>query len=138
MNIRRLMFVAVPAIAMAVAVCVVHSIYWDRTLPELKAPSKLLAAVQAFAHDQKARGQPLPPFVSLRELIGGGYVATNEVRAFDGMEVSFATEQDETLPQEILIHVRLPDGTQIGAMGDGSVRQLPKSFNRTNRANLRK
>jgi hypothetical protein len=68
----------------------------------------------------------LPASVSLRELVSGGYITTNDVRAFDGMEVTVSLTASDTDPHSILIRVRMPDGSQIAAMADGSVQQLPK------------
>jgi len=92
----------------------------------LKDAAKLVAAVRAFSRDKTAAGQALPTSVSLRELIGGGYIAASEVRAFDGMEVAISLAVDETRPQEILIRVRLPDGRVIASLADGSAQQLPR------------
>lgn len=58
--------------------------------------------------------------MSLRELVRGGYVAANDVRAFDGMDVIISLAADETRPQDILIRVRMPDGSVIAAFADGS------------------
>src|SRR5262249_55665590 len=100
--------------------------YWQRQQAVLQDPSKIVAAVQAFSRDQPAHGRALPASVSLRELVKGGYVAADDVRAFDGMDVTISLTADETRPQEILIRVRLPDGSVIAALGDGSAQQLPR------------
>ncbi len=102
--------------------------YWNHELPKFTDPAKLINAMQAYTRDLAARGQVLPPTVTLRELLAGGYIATNDVRAFEGMEVTISTAPDPTDPQAPLIRVRLPDGTMNVFMGDGSVqgfRQWP-------------
>jgi len=42
------------------------------------------------------------------------------------MDVTISLDAGDAYPQSILIHVRMPDGTEIAAMADGSVQQLPK------------
>ena len=93
--------------------------------PAFDAP-KLISAVQAFSRDVVARGEKLPSTVSLRELIGGNYVAGSDVRAFDGMDVTISLLADKAQPQEVLMRVRLPDGTVTALMADGSVQGLRK------------
>ena len=126
MKTRRLLALAGSLVAVAIVACVALTSYWQRQQPVLKDASKLVAAVQGFSRDRTAAGQTLPASVSLRELIGGGYVAASDVQAFDGMEVTISLVADETRPQEILIRVRLPDGSVIAAMADGSAQQLPR------------
>ena len=125
MKVRRLIGIASLLVVAAVVICVALSSYWERAQPTFKNAPKLVAAAQAFSRDQKARGQPLPTSVSLRELVNGGYIATNDFHEFDGMDVTFslASEMD---PQTVLIHVRMSDGTKIGVMGDASIRFLEK------------
>jgi len=65
--------------------------------------------------------------VSLRELIDGGYVAFGDVQAFDGMELTISLAADETRPQEILIRVRLPNGSVIAQLADGSIQQVTRA-----------
>ena len=126
MKTRRLIALASSLIAVAIVACVALTSYWQRQQPVLRDASKLVAAVQAFSRDRTAAGQPLPASVSLRELIGSGYVAASDMQAFDGMEVTISLVADETRPQEILIRVRLPDGRVIAQLADGSVQQLPR------------
>ncbi len=78
----------------------------------------------AFSRDLTARGQPLPPTVSLRELVSGGYIAAADLRAFDGMDVTISLTADEARPQEILIRVRMPDGSVTALLADGSIQGL--------------
>ena len=125
MKIRRLIFIVCSLVVAAAVVCAVLVFHWQHSQPVFKDAPKLAAAVQAFSRDQAARGQPLPASVSLHELVSGGYIATNDVHAFDGMDVTISLASD-AYPQSILIHVRMSDGTEIAAMADGSVQQLPR------------
>ena len=117
MKTRRLLAFLASAIAIVISASVILTTYWHRKQPVFKDAPKLVSAIQAFKRDLTAHGQPLPASVSLRELITGGYIAASDVRALDGMEVTISLSADETHPQEILMRVRLPDG---------SVQQLPR------------
>jgi len=124
MKTRRLIVYIASAIGLAIIACVALTTYWQRTQPVFKDAPKLIAAMQAFSRDLTARGQPLPSTVSLRELVSGGYVAASDVRAFDGMDVTISLTADESHPQEILMRIRLPDGSVTALMADGSVQGL--------------
>jgi hypothetical protein len=117
-------------LAAVVVVCVALIFHWQRSQPVFKDAPKLAAAVHAFARDRAARGQPLPTSISLRELVNGDYIATNDVHAFDGMDVTISLAPSlaalDADPESILIHVRMPDGAQIVLLGDGSIQQVSK------------
>ena len=84
MNIRRLLLIAAGAIAAAVVLTLAVNVYWERKQPVLQDATKLSAALQAFCRDEAANGQ-LPAEVSLQDLVKGGYVNSNDVRAFEGI-----------------------------------------------------
>ena len=106
-----------------------HRAEWKRTVAALQSLSveRLSTAARSFARDQTAGGRQLPPEVSLRDLVRAGYLTTNDVRAFVGMEVTFSTRADDTQPQMILARARTPDGQFICLMADGSVQQFTAS-----------
>ncbi len=129
MKTRHYRYFVVPTIwviAVAVAVCLALIAYWKRPVPILNDASKLISAVRAYSLDKAKKGQPVPDTMPLTELVKGGFIAAEDVRAFDGMEVTFYLTIDATNPQEVLIRVRLPDGGQMVMLADGSVKQLPK------------
>ena len=104
----------------------VVSAYWERKQTPFQNAPKLISALQAFSRDQAAAGRRLPPEVSMDDLLRGGYLTTNDVRAFEGMEVTFRTEADESHPQMILARARMPDGQFICALADGSVQGVSR------------
>jgi hypothetical protein len=71
-------------------------------------------------------------------LVGGGYLTTNDVAAFDGMEVTFFSPHDDGGPQLILAvaRPRTPDGQYICLLADGSVQQWSRSRYEDMRTNL--
>jgi hypothetical protein len=127
MKLRRLLVIACGGIALAAVLILALSAYWERKQTPFQNAPKLLIALQAFSHDQAAAGRRLPPEISLQELLRGGYLTTNDVRAFQGMEVSLSTQADESQPQLILARACTADGQMICLMGDGSVQQLSRS-----------
>src|SRR5262245_33150232 len=94
MKPKRIIILVV--IAALLVVCVIsilpnfrHRAEWKRTVAALQSPSveRLSTAAHSFARDQTASGRQLPREVSLQDLLRGGYLTTNDVREFEGMEV---------------------------------------------------
>jgi hypothetical protein len=127
MKIRRVLLIACAGIALVVIVALAVSGYWEHQQTPFQNAPKLITALQAFARDQSARGLQLPPEVSLQDLVARGYLPTNDVRAFAGMEVTFSTQADDTQPQTILARARTSDGQFVCLLADGSVQQFTAS-----------
>lgn len=69
----------------------------------------------------------MPESVALDVLIRRGFLNSNDVSAFEGMDVAVSIAgADETRPQSVLARARMADGTEIVALGDGSVQQLKR------------
>jgi hypothetical protein len=136
MKVRRLVVIACAGIALVAAVVLVVSAYWERRQTPFQNAPKLISALQAFSRDQAAGGRRLPPEVSLQDLLRGGYLTTNDVAAFEGMDVTFSTEADDTYPQMVLACARTPDGQYICLLADGSVQQFSRQRYEEQRANL--
>ncbi len=66
----------------------------------------------------------MPQSVSLDYLVSHGYISSNSVRAFEGMETRVWFGVSETEPQKVLMSARQPDGRVIGTLADGSVHQF--------------
>ena len=124
MKARRLLVFMASAIVLAAVVGVAVTSYWQRQQPVFKDAPKLISAMQAFSQDLRKRGQALPPTVSLRELVSGGYLSAKEVGAFEGVEVTIWPTAADSYPQEMLMCARFPDGSVNALLGDGSVQQL--------------
>lgn len=84
----------------------------------------LLSAIQAYSRDLATRGQPVPPNVSMSELVNRGYISSNSVRAFQGMDTRIWFTANPSVPESVLISARLPDGSINAALTDGSVQQF--------------
>jgi hypothetical protein len=100
--------------------------HWQRNQTPFHNAPKLISALQAFARDRTASGGELPVDVSLEDLVRGGYLTSNDVRAFAGMEVTFSTQLD-AIPQSILARARMPDGQFVCLLADGSVQGFTAS-----------
>ncbi len=88
------------------------------------AAEKIVAAAQTYAHDLAKKGLPIPASVDLKELVAKDLLSREDVKGFDGMEVSISLIADETRPGDVLMQARLKDGSQVVLMGDGSVQQF--------------
>ena len=136
MKMRRLLVIAFAGIVLVVVLVLVVSAYWERKQTPFQNAPKLISALQAFSRDQAAAGRRLPPEVSMADLLRGGYLTTNDVRAFEGMDVAFSTQADESHPQMILARARTPDGQFICALADGSVQGVSRERYEELRTNL--
>jgi len=123
MSMRRLALYVASAIVAAVVGYVSILSYSAQAPPMFENTPKLVAAIQAFVRD-RSKGETLPSTVTLRELIGAGYLSAEDVRAFAGMDVAFSLKADETRPNDILVAIRMPDGTVNVGLVDGSVAQV--------------
>jgi len=121
MRIRRLLVIACGGVALVVVLVLAVSAYWEGKQTPFQNAPKLISALQAFSRDQAAASRRLPPEISLQDLLRGGYLTTNDLRALEGMEVTFSTQADESHPQMILARARTPDGQFICLLADGSV-----------------
>ncbi len=122
-KLRRFALFAISAIATIIVLILAASAYWERKQRLFDNPPDLFAAVRAFCSDQARHGQ-VPAEVSLQDLLKGGYVSSNEARAFEGFEVTFSTRYSDDAPQVILARALAPDGQSICLLADGSVQQL--------------
>ncbi len=131
MKFKRYVFFTFVGLILVLGLCIAFQAYWQRKQPAFGAP-KFIAALRAFARDRAARGQPLPTSISLQDLVVGGYLATNDLLAFQAVQVTFSTTADETRPQSILARTRFLDGSEFVLLGDGSAQGLsPGRFPRS-------
>ena len=93
--------------------------YWQRPQP-VDAPA-IAKAVSDFCKAQRANNAALPPSITLQELVKAGYLRKEAIRGFGDTEVRISLQIDENNPEAVLMEARLPDGSQVNALGDGSV-----------------
>jgi hypothetical protein len=125
-KLRHLLILLGAGIAILAVLSFALESYWERKQPVFQDASKLVTTLRAFSRDRFVHGMKIPSSVSLSDLVAGGYLTTNEVRAFEGIEVTISTSSNDTNSQNVLIHARLPDGTVVALLGDGSVQQIRK------------
>ena len=116
---RIFKIIAVVAVVM-IAASITYFIFTRPAPARVDAP-KIMAAAQSYAHDLRAHGQVVPATVSLHDLIANALLRPEDVSGFSGMEVSISLTVTEANPQDVLMRVRMPDGSEILAMADGSV-----------------
>ncbi|HTL59399.1 MAG TPA: hypothetical protein VL361_27255 [Candidatus Limnocylindrales bacterium] len=126
MKIQSILALACGGIALVVIAVLAASAYWENEQRPFVNGPKLMSAVRAFSRDQVARGLPLAAEISLQDLIRGGYVTTNDVRGFEGMELAFFPQADDTNAQQVLARARMSDGDFICLLSDGSVQQISR------------
>jgi hypothetical protein len=123
MKARRLLALASAAIVVVLAAVLALSAYWEHKQPVFTNASKLMAALQAFSKDRVTHGLQLPREISLQDLVAGGYLTTNDVAAFDGMDVTFFGQSSDGSPPPVLAVARpRTDHKQVTCLlSDGSV-----------------
>jgi hypothetical protein len=117
---KRIALAGISGVLLLVGIYFALQFYWQRQQPVFNGP-KLIPALRAYARERAARGQPLPPTVSLQDLVSGGYLAKSDVAALQGAEVTFYTSVDFTSPRAVLARAHMPDGTDLVVLADGSV-----------------
>jgi hypothetical protein len=88
--------------------------------------SKIVVAAWSYAGALRAKGRPVPEFVTLRELIASGFLAESAVSGLAGTEVSVNLQADPKRPKDVLLRARLADGTEFITLADGTVQQSGK------------
>jgi hypothetical protein len=126
-KLRVILGIAAAGLAAVILIVAVATLYWTHHETPFQNLPQLIAGLQAFARDHSGRGQTLPPEISLQDLIRGGYLSAEDVRAFEGMDVVFNTQADASHPQSIVARAHTQDGHYICVLGDGSVQQFTES-----------
>jgi hypothetical protein len=60
----------------------------------------------------------------LDDLVSHGYISSNSVRAFEGMETKVWLTANPAIMSSVVMSARLPDGSVSAALADGSVQQF--------------
>jgi len=99
---------------------------FSRPVPgQVNAPH-IMAAAQAYAHDLQVRGLAVPATVDLRDLVAKGLVNSADVSGFDGMQVTVSLAASIGNFQDVVMRVRLQDGSQLVALADGSIQAVSR------------
>src|SRR5690348_8380590 len=114
---------AVSAVMLAAAMTLALTSCWPRQEHFQDLPG-LLSAIRSYSRDLATRGQPVPANVSMSELVNRGYLSSNSVRAFQGMDTRIWFTASPSVPDSVLISARLSDGSVNAALADGSVQQF--------------
>ncbi|MGD0744839.1 MAG: hypothetical protein ABSA45_06760 [Verrucomicrobiota bacterium] len=122
---KRILTVIAVVAVMMIAASIAYFAFTCSAPGRVDAP-KILAAAQAYAHDLQARGSVVPASVALQDLVSKGLLNPADVSGFAGMEVTISLTASDRRPQDILMRVRMHDGSQMVALADGSVLEVPR------------
>ena len=86
--------------------------------------TRILEAAESYSNELKSKGAPVPPTVSLKELLDQGLLAEKDLGMLADTEVTVSLSADWGRPQDIIIKAYLPDSQKIVALADGSVHQI--------------
>jgi hypothetical protein len=103
---------------------------WKRTVQALRDLPRehVTSAIQSFVRAQKTQGRSISETVSLRELVAGGFISTEDAVPFAGADVTFAIRIDERSPQQIIARVPLSNGHAVVVeLADGSIQVVSRS-----------
>jgi len=129
-NFRHLLVLLGAGLLLLAVISLTLESYWKRQQPVFHDMTKLVTALRAFSRDQFIHGKGLPSTISLNDLVTAGYLSPEDVREFDGIELTFSNSAINSATnegaQQVMIHARLPDGTVLALLADGSVQQVKK------------
>jgi hypothetical protein len=100
----------------------VQTTFWNR--PQPIDPGQIREAIQTFCRERRVLGYAVPATVTLGELVKQGYLRPEAVRGLGSTEVTFSLKADDQNPGSVLIEARLPDGSRVGALANGSIQPL--------------
>ncbi len=90
--------------------------------PEKVDAPKIFSAAQGYTRGLKAQGLPIPPTVTLEELLEHKLLAPADVSGLKGANVTVSLTANVNDPQAVLIRAVFPDGHEIVTLADGTVR----------------
>jgi hypothetical protein len=102
---------------------VIVSIPAKRSFPPVSVQD-LVTAVQKYAQAKSAEGEPLPEWISAKDLVRGGFLSEGIRDEYAPAELLISTRTGASDPQEALVVAKYPNGDGICVMGDGSVQQF--------------
>jgi hypothetical protein len=122
---KRKMAISAVAALVTISICVTW-FYLTQPVPAGVDGAKLIAAAEAYARDLRAHGQAMPESVELHDLLAKGWLQADDVKGFAGMEVTISLTVDESHPQDVMMRVRMQDGSEVVTLADGSVQSVAR------------
>jgi len=84
---------------------------------------RIVTAARAYTHALEAAKKPIPTSVQLEELVSRGLLKASDAAAFHGLDAAVLLAGPDLGPKTVLMRVRLPDGTGLELLADGTVQQ---------------
>jgi len=83
----------------------------------------IVFAAHALTTDLRARNQPVPNSIHLRQLVALHYLKPEQIAAFEGLDATLFLTGDQSNPTTVLMRVRMTDGTDLVLFSNGSTQQ---------------
>ena len=87
---------------------------------------RLANALARYTREYQIRNGTRPKLVTLQDMLDQGYLTSEDAKPFEGAEVIFHGDADNSTPHAVLIEVRTPDGQVQAVLVDGSVQQFTR------------
>jgi hypothetical protein len=123
---RRMTIAITGALGILVAAGLVYLLVVSKDTDVRFNGAAIVAAARAYTKDLEVRRQPIPSSVTLDELVASHFLKSEDVAAFRGLKATVMLTSANRGPKAELMRVRLPDGSQVVLLGDGSVQETPR------------
>ena len=124
--VRRMAIAVICAVAFMAVAGLVYVVVGAKDSSGRFNGAALVAAARAYTRDLQARKQPIPKMVTLEDLVALHFLQAGDAEAFRGLKATIMLTSDASGPQGVLMRVRMPDGSEIVLLGNGSVQQVAK------------
>jgi hypothetical protein len=118
---RRMTIAITGAVGIMVAAGLVYLLVVSKDTAGRFNGAAIVAAARAYTKDLEARRQPIPPSVTLDELVASHFLKPEDAAAFRGLKATVMLTSADRGPKAQLMRVRLPDGSEVVLLGDGTV-----------------
>jgi hypothetical protein len=119
--VRRIALAVGTGVMIAAVIGVVYWLAVLNTRGEKVNGIRIVAAAQAYSRQLRDARQPIPKSVALQELVTRGLLKPGDIAAFQGLDATLSLTADNPGPQTVLMRIRMPDGTALVLLADGSV-----------------
>jgi uncharacterized protein YpmB len=126
MRFRRIILLTSALIVVAAVIWVGLTIHWNMQQPKPEDFARLVNSMREFSRDQAAAGQASSVAMSVPDLVKSGYLSSSDAKIFAGMDVTLTVTGDVNRPENILIQIRLDDGSVIAQRANGAIQDLNK------------
>jgi len=124
-RVKRMSLAIGLGVALLVAGGLVYLLTEGEVSPQKVDGPKIIAAGRAYTREMVSRKLPIPNSVSVSDLVAHGYLKPSDVAAFQGLDATILLTSDARRPDFVIMRVKMPDGSDLVLLQDGSVREVP-------------